>query len=79
MIHKITTFVEKTSSVTSDLRLLTSDSSALMPRLPSLDPAEIRFVFSPESTSQSRLLVQDNEQMSYEKEQAGIDEIDSDS
>jgi hypothetical protein len=41
---------------------------------PSPDPTEIRFVFIAESSSQSRLLVQHNEQMSYEKEQAGIDE-----
>ena len=68
------TFVEKTSSVTSDLRLLTSDSSALMPRLPSLDPAEIRFVVIAESSSQGRLLIQHNEQVSYKKEQAAIDE-----
>jgi hypothetical protein len=43
-------------------------------RYPAPDPAEIRFVFIAESSSQSRLLVQHNEQVRYEKEQAGIDQ-----
>jgi len=38
------------------------------------DSAEIRVVFIAESSSQSRLLLQHNEQVSYEKQQAGIDE-----
>src|SRR5437868_2287958 len=42
-------------------------------RPPAPDPAEIGFVFIAESPSQSRLLVQHNEQVSYQKEQAGID------
>ena len=38
------------------------------------DALEVRFVFVAESSSQRRLLVQHNEQVSYEKEQASIDQ-----
>src|SRR5215472_5903348 len=43
-------------------------------RHPPSDPASVRFVFIAESSPQSWLLVQHNEQMRYEKEHARIDE-----